>query len=127
MAMSRSFGGTWFTSLFPIRISPPVASSRPAIMRRRVDLPQPDGPTMTRNSRLSTLRFASLTATTPPGYVFETLRRGTRAITRSCGQHREELRQGRLHVPAVDDEVDQAVLQQELRALEPFRQLLPDG
>ena len=48
--MSRSFGGTLLTTRSPMRISPPVMSSRPAIMRNRVDLPQPDGPTSTTNS-----------------------------------------------------------------------------
>jgi hypothetical protein len=47
MAMSRSFGGTSLTRLVPMRISPPEISSRPAIMRSSVDLPQPDGPTST--------------------------------------------------------------------------------
>ena len=50
MAMSRSLGGTAFTTLPPIAISPPVMFSRPASMRSRVDLPQPDGPTRTTNS-----------------------------------------------------------------------------
>jgi hypothetical protein len=31
-------------------ISPPLISSSPATMRSSVDLPQPDGPTMTTNS-----------------------------------------------------------------------------
>src|SRR5258706_6673693 len=48
--MSRSLGGTRFTTLPPIAISPSVISSRPAIMRKRVDLPQPDGPTSTQTS-----------------------------------------------------------------------------
>src|SRR6478735_6611905 len=48
--MSRSFGCTSFTTRSPIRISPPEISSSPAIMRSRVDLPQPDGPTRTQNS-----------------------------------------------------------------------------
>ena len=34
----------------PMRISPAVMSSSPAIMRSSVDLPQPDGPTRTTNS-----------------------------------------------------------------------------
>src|SRR5256885_1015596 len=34
----------------PIAIVPPEISSSPAIMRRSVDLPQPDGPTSTTNS-----------------------------------------------------------------------------
>ena len=51
MATSRSLGGTWLTTRSPMRISPPVMFSRPAIMRSSVDLPQPDGPTSTTNSR----------------------------------------------------------------------------
>ncbi len=50
MAMSRSFGGTALTTRDPIRISPAVMFSRPAIMRSRVDFPQPDGPTRITNS-----------------------------------------------------------------------------
>ena len=50
MAMSRSFGGTLLTTRPPISISPPEISSRPAIMRSSVDLPQPEGPTSTQNS-----------------------------------------------------------------------------
>src|SRR5208283_2650642 len=50
MAMSRSFGGTRLTTVPPMAISPSLISSRPAIMRSRVDLPQPDGPTRTQNS-----------------------------------------------------------------------------
>ncbi len=41
--MSRSFGGTLFTTRSPMAISPPVMFSSPAIMRRSVDFPQPDG------------------------------------------------------------------------------------
>ena len=50
MAMSRSLGGMLLTTLSPMRISPPLICSRPAIMRSKVDLPQPDGPTKTQNS-----------------------------------------------------------------------------
>ena len=50
MAMSRSLGGTLFTTRPPIAISPLVISSSPAIIRSSVDLPQPDGPTSTTNS-----------------------------------------------------------------------------
>jgi len=35
-------------------ISPPVIVSSPATIRRSVDLPQPDGPTMTMNSPSAT-------------------------------------------------------------------------
>src|SRR3989442_13452532 len=48
--MSRSLGGTRFTTLPPIAISPSVISSRPAIMRSKVDLPHPDGPTSAQRS-----------------------------------------------------------------------------
>ena len=48
--MSRERGGSSFTTVPPIAISPPVISSRPAIMRSSVDLPQPEGPTNTTNS-----------------------------------------------------------------------------
>src|SRR5574337_1221485 len=50
MAMSRSFGGTSLITRELMEISPSSASSRPAIMRSSVDLPQPDGPTSTQNS-----------------------------------------------------------------------------
>jgi hypothetical protein len=50
MAMLRSLGSTRFTTRPPMEISPSVITSRPAIMRSTVDLPQPEGPTMTMNS-----------------------------------------------------------------------------
>ena len=45
---------------------PGVGSSRPATMRRVVDLPQPEGPTRTTNSLSSTVRWKSFTAATEP-------------------------------------------------------------
>src|SRR5258707_10062520 len=50
MATSRSRGGRWLTTRSPILISPLEMSSRPAIMRKVVDLPQPEGPTRATNS-----------------------------------------------------------------------------
>ena len=50
MAMSRSLGSSSLTTRSPIATSPPVMRSSPATMRSRVDLPQPEGPTMTMNS-----------------------------------------------------------------------------
>ena len=44
MAMSRSFGALSLTTWPPIRSSPSVMSSSPAIMLSVVDFPQPDGP-----------------------------------------------------------------------------------
>ena len=46
----------------PIRSSPSVMSSSPAIIRSAVDLPQPEGPTRITNSPSSISRFMSLTA-----------------------------------------------------------------
>src|SRR5262245_57673827 len=56
MATSRSLGGTLLTTRSPMRISPDVMFSKPAIILSSVDLPQPDGPTNTTNSpsRIST-------------------------------------------------------------------------
>src|SRR3954447_16417357 len=48
--MSRSLGWTLLTTRSPIEIVPDVMFSRPASMRSRVDLPQPEGPTKTTNS-----------------------------------------------------------------------------
>src|SRR6476659_1080935 len=64
--MSRSRGATLLTRRSPMRISPAVTSSSPAIMRRMVDLPQPDGPTSTTNSSCATSRSTPRTASTLP-------------------------------------------------------------
>ena len=50
MAMSRSAGSRLFTTRPPMLMVPSVISSSPATMRSSVDLPQPEGPTMTTNS-----------------------------------------------------------------------------
>src|SRR5215831_18016726 len=54
MAISRSLGWKSLTRRPAMMMSPSVTVSRPAIMLRSVDLPQPDGPTSTRNSPAST-------------------------------------------------------------------------
>src|SRR5712692_10058265 len=59
---------------------PLLVSSSPAIMRSVVDLPQPEGPTRTTNSRSLMSRLMSLTAITWP-YAFCTLVRTTSAMT----------------------------------------------
>src|SRR6201995_4846550 len=48
--MSRSLGWTLLTTRSPIEMVPEVMFSRPASIRSRVDLPQPEGPTSTTNS-----------------------------------------------------------------------------
>ena len=54
--MPRAEGIRWSQRAPSRWISPDVTSSRPAIMRSRVDLPQPDGPTRTVNEPSSTTR-----------------------------------------------------------------------
>ena len=50
MATSRSSGGSAVMSRLPRRSAPVLGSSRPATMFISVLLPQPEGPTSTRNS-----------------------------------------------------------------------------
>ena len=69
MAMSRSLGATSLTTRSPILSVPVVISSSPAIMRRQVVLPQPDGPTRTMNSPSWIARFTSSTAVTLPNFL----------------------------------------------------------
>jgi hypothetical protein len=66
MAMSRSLGGTPFTTRSPILISPEVTLSRPAIMASKVDLPQPEGPTSTTNSPVETSRLMPFSTAMEP-------------------------------------------------------------
>src|SRR4029450_13759982 len=49
-------------------MSPEVMSSRPTIIRNRVDFPQPDGPTRIMNSPSCTSTLTSLTAGNPSPY-----------------------------------------------------------
>ena len=79
MAMSRSLGGSSLTTRSPILSIPEVMSSSPAIIRRVVDLPHPDGPTITRNSASLISRFKSVTALNPLSYSLFTLSRTTSA------------------------------------------------
>src|SRR3954465_10180620 len=66
--MSRSLGALSFTTSPPIRNSPAVMSSSPAIMRSAVDFPQPDGPTRIMNSPSAMSRSIAFTASKPSGY-----------------------------------------------------------
>src|SRR3954447_2688781 len=69
MARLRSRGARSLTTLSPITISPSVMSSRPTIMRKRVDFPHPDGPTRIMNSPSCTSMLTSFTALNPSPYV----------------------------------------------------------
>src|SRR5262245_6625400 len=82
MAMSRSFGGTRLTTRSPMRISPDVMFSSPAIMRSRVDLPHPDGPTSTTNSP-SSMRTSTPWITSIAPKAFLTSRIATEAMNSS--------------------------------------------
>src|SRR3954447_11284417 len=93
--MSRARGGRSVTSRPPIEIVPAVASSRPAIIRRSVDLPQPDGPTRTRNSPLPIVSETPSTATTPPEKTLLRLSRtisatsNDRAVYTACADRKQ--------------------------------------
>src|SRR5580704_13575528 len=66
MASPRCAGPTFVMSLASISTCPEVTSSRPAMRRRSVDFPQPDGPTNTANSPFSILRSTPLMTLTAP-------------------------------------------------------------
>ena len=68
MARLRSRGSFSLTRFPSMSMSPEVMSSRPTIMRSRVDFPQPDGPTRITNSPSATSRLTSLTARNPSSY-----------------------------------------------------------
>src|SRR3954452_11991097 len=68
MARLRSRGARSLTFLPPMTMSPEVMSSRPTIMRSRVDFPQPDGPTRIMNSPSCTSMLTSFTAANPSPY-----------------------------------------------------------
>ena len=70
----RSIAGLEEITSGTISISPPVISSRPAIMRSSVDLPQPDGPTSTVNSPSAMSTSTPRITWVRPKY-FSTLRR----------------------------------------------------
>src|SRR6185312_16857708 len=66
MPILRWLGGSGLISLPSTRIVPAVGRSKPAIMRRMVVLPQPEGPSRVMNSPLSKARLTSLTTVVPP-------------------------------------------------------------
>src|SRR5581483_6717056 len=80
MAILRARGGRSFTRRPPMSNSPSVGLSKPAIMRRSVLLPQPDGPRSTRNSPSRVDRSTPFTAATVPK-IFLMPRSSTVAIS----------------------------------------------
>src|SRR5437870_3520160 len=80
MQMSRYLGATSMTTRSSNTTRPSLIDSRPAMQRRAVVLPQPDGPTRTRNSPSAICRFRSLTAWTSAENRFVTWSKVTVAI-----------------------------------------------
>src|SRR5215470_20192577 len=99
--MSRSFGGRSLTSSPPMKMSPEVTSSSPAIMRQVVLLPQPDGPTSTTNSLLGLSRSMARTASTSSNRL-TTLRNATSDIASSLRGAGREARDVVVHQERVD-------------------------
>ncbi|MNL56127.1 hypothetical protein D3C87_1795960 [compost metagenome] len=62
MLTLRCAGPSVVTSLPPMKISPAVGDSSPAIMRSVVVLPQPEGPRMVVNEPRGTSKLMPLTA-----------------------------------------------------------------
>src|SRR5580692_3755530 len=73
MAMSRSLGWTLLTTRSPIEIVPEVMFSRPASIRSKVDLPQPEGPTRTTKAP-SSIGIETPCSTSKPPNDFRTSR-----------------------------------------------------
>src|SRR5262245_9015578 len=81
--MSRSWGETPFTTSPPMATAPEVGSSSPAIIRRAVVFPQPDGPTSTMNSPSAIVQVSASTAVIPFGKTFVTSWNETSATIRT--------------------------------------------
>src|SRR3954463_8746717 len=73
MLTSRLFGGTPTTFLPCRKTSPSVGSSKPAIMRIGVVLPQPGGPSSEKNSPSPMVTSTPLTAATAPPRAWNVL------------------------------------------------------
>src|ERR1700743_2554452 len=71
--MSRSLGWMLLTTRSPIEIVPEVMFSRPASIRSRVDLPQPEGPTSTTKAP-SSIGIVTPCKTSKPPNDFRTSR-----------------------------------------------------
>ena len=93
--MSRWLAGFWLTSSPPIRISPDVGSSSPAIILSVVVLPQPDGPSSMKNSPSSTVKVEDRTAVKLPNSL-----RTLRTTIWAMGQSGKWLTTMNITVPA---------------------------
>src|SRR5690606_12677768 len=113
IAVSRAFGASLSTRRSPNHTSPWVGSSKPAIIRSSVVLPQPEGPSSVTSWPFSTSRSTSSTATTtgsspwPPNSLRKRTRRRSLAIDDSFTVALEA--QGRCGFgPLADQGVDDA-------------------
>src|SRR5689334_23179962 len=77
MPMSRACTGTCVMSSPPTRMRPASGSSKPAIMRNVVVLPQPDGPSSAKNSPGCTIRSTRSTTRVLPSKLFSMASRRT--------------------------------------------------
>jgi hypothetical protein len=84
MFTGRSCGGTAAISKPSITMLPLSGRSNPAIIRIKVVLPQPDGPSSEKNSPLRISTDTPSTATTPPKRL-ETSRIATKAESAGGG------------------------------------------
>src|SRR5438445_13788534 len=84
-AMSRIDARLNVTSSLPRKICPELGSSRPAIMRKVVVLPQPEGPSRQKNSPSRTVKVESSTATKSA----KALRKRSTRISAMVGLFRE--------------------------------------
>src|SRR3954447_3081503 len=108
--MSRCDARLKVTSSSPRKIRPEVGSSRPAIMRSVVVLPQPEGPSRQKNSPSFTLKVESFTATKSANALCRFSTRISAIWTaRSARKLRDDCEQGdaderRHERPGVEDE-----------------------
>src|SRR5438876_11538827 len=100
MATPRARGGRSATSRPPIRIDPDVGVSSPAIMRRRVVLPQPEGPSSTRNSPSVVAKSTPSTAWTSPSKCLASDRTSTVATASASSAYKA------LVTPFLEDGLD---------------------
>src|SRR5690606_36819632 len=106
MPMPRSFGSSQVTFLPLMKIWPSDTSSRPAMQLSKVDLPQPEGPSSTRNSPFSISRSSDFSTSIAPK-LRDTLRRTTLAMTSAFDRAGCDTAHEELSGDEVDDEGDE--------------------
>src|SRR6187549_1122127 len=102
-------------------VAPPSrARTRPAAFPRRSMKSAETGPSPTRPRMPSVPKYLRFDISLPTSALGHRRRR-------LAHHQREQRGQAVAHLPAIDDQVDRAVLDEELGALEAFRQRLPHG